>query len=88
RSKRYQVYDLQIEKPRPLIPRRLIAEVPERMLADGAVLEPLDETEARRVIRALVARGVRTVAICLLHAYVNPAHERRLAELVAEEAPG
>ncbi|MBI1958065.1 MAG: hydantoinase/oxoprolinase family protein, partial [Candidatus Rokubacteria bacterium] len=88
RSKRYQVYDLQIEKPRPLIPRRLIAEVPERMLADGAVLEALDETEARRVIRALLARGVRTLAICLLHAYVNPAHERRLAELVAEEAPG
>jgi len=88
RSKRYQVYDLQIEKPRPLIPRRLIAEVPERTLADGAVLEALDETEARRVIRALVARGVRTLAICLLHAYVNPAHERRLAELVAEEAPG
>src|SRR3972149_5901860 len=86
RSKRYQVYDLQIEKPRPLIPRRLIAEVPERMLADGAVLEALDETEARRVIRALGARGVRTVAICLLHAYVNPAHERRLADLSAEGA--
>ncbi|OGL16816.1 MAG: hypothetical protein A3K12_05120 [Candidatus Rokubacteria bacterium RIFCSPLOWO2_12_FULL_71_19] len=88
RSKRYQVYDLQIEKPRPLIPRRLIAEVPERVLADGSVLERLDEDEARRVIRGLAARGVRTVAVCLLHAYVNPAHERRLADIVAEEAPG
>lgn len=88
RSKRYQVYDLQIEKPRPLIPRRLIAEVPERVLADGSVLERLDEDEARRVIRRLAARGVRAVAVCLLHAYVNPAHERRLAEIVAEEAPG
>ncbi|MBI2524847.1 MAG: hydantoinase/oxoprolinase family protein [Candidatus Rokubacteria bacterium] len=88
RSKRYQVYDLQIEKPRPLIPRRLIAEVPERVRADGSVLERLDEDEARRVIRCLAARGVRAVAVCLLHAYVNPAHERRLAEIVAAEAPG
>ncbi len=87
RSKRYQVYDLQIEKPRPLIARRLIAEVPERVLADGSVLEPLDEAAARRVIRDLASRGVRTIAVCLLHAYVNPAHERRLAELVAAEAP-
>ena len=87
REKRYQVYDLQIDKPRPLIPRRLIGEVTERVLADGSVRTPLDEAEARRAIRALVERGVTTLAICLLHAYVNPAHERRLAELVAEEAP-
>src|SRR5438067_523548 len=87
REKRYQVYDLQIEKPAPLIPRRLIGEVTERVLADGSVREPLDDDDARRAIRALVARGVTTLAICLLHAYLNPAHERRLAELVAEEAP-
>ena len=87
REKRYQVYDLQIEKPAPLIPRRFIAEVTERVLADGSVRDPLDETDARRAIRALVARGVTTLAICLLHAYLNPAHEKRLAELVAEEAP-
>ena len=87
REKRYQVYDLQIEKPRPLIPRRLIGEVTERVLADGSVRTPLDEADARRAIRALAERGVTTLAICLLHAYVNPAHERRLAALVAEEAP-
>ena len=87
REKRYQVYDLQIEKPRPLIPRRLIGEVTERILADGSVRTPLDEADARRAIRALVERGVTTLAICLLHAYLNPAHEQRLAALVAEEAP-
>ncbi|MBI2217557.1 MAG: hydantoinase/oxoprolinase family protein [Candidatus Rokubacteria bacterium] len=87
REKRYQVYDLQIEKPRPLIRRRFVAEVTERILADGSVRTPLDEADARRAVRALAARGVDTVAICLLHAYVNPAHERRLAELVTEEAP-
>ena len=87
RQKRYQVYDLQIDKPPPLIARRFIGEVTERVLADGSVRTPLDEADARRAIRALVAGGVTTLAICLLHAYLNPAHERRLAALVAEEAP-
>src|SRR2546428_707221 len=87
REKRYQVYDLQIEKPAPLIPRRLIGEVTERIRADGSMRTPLDEADARRAIRELVRRGVTTLAICLLHSYLNPAHERRLAALVAEEAP-
>src|SRR5262249_53451945 len=87
REKRYQVYDLQIEKPRPLIPRRLIGEVTERVLADGSVRDPLDEADARRAIRELAARGVTTLAVCLLHAYLNPVHEKRLAALVPEEAP-
>jgi len=87
REKRYQVYDLQIEKPAPLIARRFIGEVRERVLADGSIRDPLDEADARAAIRALAARGVTTLAICLLHAYLNPAHEKRLGELVAEEAP-
>src|SRR6266849_7208759 len=53
REKRYQVYDLQIEKPRPLVPRRFIGEVTERMLADGSVRTPLDEDDARSAIRRL-----------------------------------
>ena len=87
REKRYQVYDLQIEKPVPLIPRRFIGEVTERILADGTVRTELDEADARRAIRALAARGVTTLAICLLHAYLNPVHERRLAAIAAEVAP-
>jgi N-methylhydantoinase A len=87
REKRYQVYDLQIEKPASLVPRRLIGEVTERILADGTVRTPLDEADARRAIRQLAARGVTALAVCLLHAYVNPAHERRIAAIAAEEAP-
>jgi N-methylhydantoinase A/oxoprolinase/acetone carboxylase beta subunit len=87
REKRYQVYDLQIDKPRPLVPRRLVGEVTERILADGSIRTPLDEADARRAIRALAGRGVTTLAVCLLHAYVNPEHERRIAALAAEEAP-
>jgi N-methylhydantoinase A len=87
REKRYQVYDLQIEKPAPLIPRRRIVEVCERILSDGSVLTPLDEEETRRHVRTLDAEGVTSLAVCLLHAYANPAHERRVGEIVAEEAP-
>ena len=88
REKRYQVYDLQIEKPAPLVPRRRIVEVTERILSDGSVLTPLDEEEARRQIRALAGLGVTSLAVCLLHAYANPAHEQRVGEIAAEEAPG
>jgi N-methylhydantoinase A len=84
---RYDMYDLFIDPPAPLVPRRLRREVPERLLADGSVLRALDEDGARQVIAELAADGVEALAICLLHAYVNPIHERRLAALVREIAP-
>jgi N-methylhydantoinase A len=84
---RYDMYDLFIDPPAPLVPRHLRREVRERLLADGSVRQPLDEAGARRVIGELVAEGVEALAICLLHAYVNPVHERRLAALVRELAP-
>jgi N-methylhydantoinase A len=84
---RYDMYDLFIDPPAPLVPRHLRREVRERLLADGSVREPLDEAGARRVIGELVAEGVEAIAICLLHAYVNPVHERRLMALVREIAP-
>jgi N-methylhydantoinase A len=87
REGRYDMYDLLIDPPAPLVPRHLRREVPERLLPDGAVLRPLDEAAARRVIAELVDAGVEAVAICLLHAYLNPLHERRLATLVREAAP-
>jgi N-methylhydantoinase A len=84
---RYDMYDLFIDPPAPLVPRHLRREVRERLLADGSVRDPLDVHGARRVIAELVSEGVEAIAICLLHAYVNPAHERRLAALVREIAP-
>jgi N-methylhydantoinase A len=87
REGRYDMYDLFIDPPPPLVPRHLRREVSERLLEDGSVLRPLDEVAARRVVADLVAAGVEAVAICLLHAYVDPAHERRLAGLVREIAP-
>ena len=63
-------------------------EVTERLDADGSVLTPLDEDEARQVARRLAQWGVPAVAVVFLHAYANPAHERRMAALLAEEYPG
>jgi N-methylhydantoinase A len=77
-------YDLAWEKPRPLVPRRLRAEVPERVLKDGTVELALDEDAARAAIAELLAAGVQAIAISLLHSYANPSHERRLRELVRE----
>ncbi|MBI3031036.1 MAG: hydantoinase/oxoprolinase family protein [Candidatus Rokubacteria bacterium] len=87
REGRYDMYDLFIDPPPPLAPRHLRREVDERLLADGSVMTPLDEAGAREVIRNLLGEGVEAVAICLLHAYRNPAHELRLAALLGEMAP-
>jgi N-methylhydantoinase A len=87
REGRYDMYDLFIDPPPPLVPRHLRREVPERLLPDGSVLRPLDEEAARRVIAEVAAAGVEAVAICLLHAYANPAHERRLEVLCHQVAP-
>jgi N-methylhydantoinase A len=87
REKRYSLYDLQIEKPDPLIDRSMTFEVPERVLADGTVERPLDEPRSRELVRSLPGRGVVSLAVCFLHSYVNPVHERRFAELLGEEAP-
>jgi N-methylhydantoinase A len=83
----FSVHDT--DKPTPLVPRNRVAEVPERVTADGTVVAPLDEDTARERIRALVADGdVDAVAIALLWSFRNPAHEQRLREIVEEEAPG
>jgi N-methylhydantoinase A len=88
REGRYDMYDLFIDPPVPLVPRQLRVEVSERVQADGSVLRPLDEAQARAAVAQLGALGVEAIAICLLHAYRNPVHERALARLCAELAPG
>ncbi len=72
----------------PLAPRRLIFEIDERIDANGAIIRPLDEAQARGVIKSLADHGVEAVAVCTLFSTVNPAHEKRLRELLAELLPG
>ena len=74
--------------PKPYIPRALTFAVPERILQDGSVYKPLDEAAVLAAIGSIKARDVRAVAVCLLWSIVNPAHERRVGELLAAHAPG
>ena len=88
REIRYDIYDIRQEFPRPLIERRHRFEVAERIMADGSVRRSLDEQAARELLSKLAKEGFQSVAVCLIHAYTNPEHERRIAELAANVAPG
>ncbi len=85
---RKHVYASKAEPRAILVPRAWRLTVPERMRATGDVETPLDEAAVRAVAAKLVAGDVKCVAVCLLHAYANPAHEKRIGQLLAEHAPG
>ena len=87
-DRNHSIYDMQYRRPDPPVRRAMLREVPERIGPDGAVLTPLDETQAIVRVDALIAEGVEGIAISLLHAYRNPVHEQRLAALIRERAPG
>ena len=84
REFKYDLYDLFIEMPAPLIPRALRLEAVERVTAAGQIDVPLDEDSVLRAGRELVALGVQSVAVVFLHAYANPAHEQRAREILRE----
>ena len=88
REKKYDIYDLGLEKALPLAGRDECYELAERIAADGSIVEPLDETAAGAVIEAISGSGAQTVAVCLLHSYANPLHERRFGDLLAARLPG
>ncbi len=87
RQTRPKLYDWFVKRPEPLIPRRWRYEVAERTAFDGEVLKPLDEAQIRRFAQELKARSITSVAVCLLHAYANPDHEKRIEEIIAEVFP-
>src|SRR6266511_7094 len=88
RELRYDLYDLFLEMPEPLVPRRLRFEVGERVLADGSVDKPLDTDEVRKIARRIEREGVEAVAVGLLHSYRNPEHERAIGTILRQELPG
>ena len=77
-----------LRKPEPFVPRSLVAEVNERMDYKGAVTVPLDEVQAAAALDDLVARGVESVAVCLLWSVTNDAHEQAVADLLKQRHPG
>jgi len=87
RGNRPDAYNLFFCRPRPFVPRSLTFEVPERMLASGEVATPLDEEAVLAACVALREAGVDAVAVCFLHAYMNPEHERRAGAIIRRELP-
>src|SRR5579872_7077633 len=83
-----RLYDMSWTKPPPLVERRLRVEVDERVNAQGGIDRPLDDDSVERAVRFLVREGVEAIAICLLHSYLNPAHELRVKEIAERRAPG
>jgi N-methylhydantoinase A len=88
RERKFELYDLNIARPEPLVPRDLRLEVAERTRADGSVARRLAAAEVARAAQRLVARGVTSIAVVFLHAYVNPRHEAEAARLIAARHPG
>src|SRR5712691_6271475 len=86
-GERYDMYDLFLPFPAPLVERRLRLGVPGRIGADGTEIAALDEAAVVTALRHLDAEGIEAVAICFIHAHANPAHERRAAELAREHVP-
>jgi N-methylhydantoinase A len=83
-----RLYDLDFERPAPLVPRRWRFEVGERMSHTGEVVRPLDRAGAAAALEQLLAAGVESVAVCFLHAYANPAHEEEVGRMIRARAPG
>ncbi|MEI2384864.1 hydantoinase/oxoprolinase family protein [Breoghania sp. JC706] len=87
RSNRIDAFNLFFERPQPLVERAFTFEIRERMLADGTELEPVDAQAMERILAAIDAAGCEAVAVCLLHAYANPAHERQIGAFLRERRP-
>jgi N-methylhydantoinase A len=88
RGNRPEAYNLFFHRPRPLVPRHRTIEVPERMYASGEIREPLDVESVKTACAELAKYGVDAVAVCFLHSYANPEHERIAGKIIEEALPG
>jgi len=87
RGNRPEAYSLFFHRHRPLVPRHLTREVDERLLSSGEVHVPLDRAGIAEACRVLAAEGVEAVAVCFLHSYVNPEHERIAGDMIRAAMP-
>ena len=82
-----RLYDLHYEKPPTLVKRQLRLEVRERLNFKGEVLRPLETADVDRAVDLIIAERVESVAVCLLHSYANPDHERYIGKVLRDRAP-
>ena len=88
REHRYDLYDLFLEMPRPLVPRHLRLEVDERVYADGSVARAPDADAVARLVAELRDKDIEAIAVSFVHSYANPAHEQLVGAIIGEVAPG
>src|SRR5258708_5474548 len=88
RENRYELYDLMLEMPQPLVPRYLRFGIPQRTLADGTTIRELDVAFVEQLTRELVASGIEAVAIAFLNSFTNPTAEREARAIIQRVAPG
>ena len=88
REHRYDLYDLFIDLPEPLVPRYLRLEIDERTFSDGSIQRPVNPDEVRQRVDELLAQGVEAIAVSLLHSYQNAESERQVGAIIEEHAPG
>jgi N-methylhydantoinase A len=87
RELRYDLYDLFIKLPPPLVARELVSEINERVLVDGSIAVPLLEEDVRSAVQRLVSQGVKAIAVSFLHAYANSTHEEQAERIIRDEWP-
>ena len=88
REHRYELYDLFLEMPTPLVPRYLRLEVDERVYADGTLGRAPDADAVARLVAELRDKDIQAIAVCLVHSYANPANEQLVGAIIGEVAPG
>lgn len=88
RERRYDVFDIFLEMPEPLVPRYLRKEVSERVWPDGSVAVKLDQEEAGRVAKELIDQRVKSIAVCFLHSFRNPQHEIEMRKIIKAQGLG
>jgi N-methylhydantoinase A len=88
RGNRPDAFDMNFQRPEPLVPRDLRFEIKERLNAQGQILTPLDESQLLTLGAQWQSQGIEAVAVCLLHAYANPVHEQRVGQLLRAAYPG
>lgn len=87
REMRYDIYDIHLTMPEPLIPKPLRVGIQERCDKSGHVLETINAQEVEQALTKLQRKGVKSVAVCFLHAYANPAHEQLVGRLIQQKFP-
>src|SRR5437870_3599361 len=85
RQNRPELYNLQVERPRPLAPRHLRFEIDERVSYDGAILKHIDSADSRKIAKRVRRSGSQSVAVCFLHSYANSSHERSFGKVLRKE---